>query len=42
LENLTLPKNDKAKETETILQIQLTRTFARKRQASFENLQSQP
>jgi hypothetical protein len=41
LENLTLPKNDKAKETEIILQTQLTRTFARKRQANFESLPNQ-
>ena len=42
LENLTLPKKDNAKENEIILQTQLTRTFAKKRQADFENLQSQP
>jgi hypothetical protein len=41
LENLTSPKNDKAKETEIILQTQLTRTFARKRQVNFENLLNQ-
>jgi len=42
LENLTLPKNDKAKEAEIILQTQLVRTFATKRQANFESLQNQP
>ena len=42
LKNLTLSKNDKAKETEIILQTQLTRTFATKRQANFESLPNQP
>jgi hypothetical protein len=42
LENLTLPKNDNAKETEIILETQLARTFATKRQANFENLQNRP
>ena len=38
LENLTLPKNYKANESDKILQTQLTRTFAEKRQADFGNL----
>jgi chromosome segregation ATPase len=42
LENLTLPENNKANEAETILQTQLTRTFAEKRQADFENLHNRP
>ena len=42
LENLILPKIDKANEANKILQTQLTRTFAEKRQADFENLQNQP
>jgi hypothetical protein len=42
LDNLTLPKNDNAKEAEIILQTQLTKTFVAKRQADFENLQNQP
>jgi len=40
LENLTLPKNDNAKETDKILQTQLTWNFAIKRHADFENLQN--
>ena len=35
-------KTDKANEAETILQTQLTITFAEKRQANFENLHNQP
>ena len=42
LENLTLPKNDNAKENEIILQTQLTWNFAIKRHADFESLQNQP
>jgi hypothetical protein len=38
LENLTLLENRKAIETEIILQTQLARSFAEKRQADFENL----
>jgi hypothetical protein len=38
LENLILPKDNNANETNKILQTQLTRTFAEKRQADFENL----
>jgi len=42
LENLTQPKDNNANENERILQTQLTRTFAEKRQADFENLQNRP
>jgi hemerythrin-like domain-containing protein len=42
LENLTLIKNDKANETEIILQTQLTRTFAKRNRTNFESLQNQP
>jgi len=42
LENLTLPKTDNAKETEIILQTQLTRIFAKRKHADFESLQNQP
>jgi hypothetical protein len=42
LEKPTQPKNDNANEANKILQTQLTRTFAEKRQADFENLQNQP
>ena len=42
LENLTLPKNDNAKENEIILQTQLTWNFAIKRHADFESLQNRP
>ena len=42
LENLTLLENRKANEAKPILQTQLARTFAEKRQADFENLQNQP
>ena len=37
LENLILQKNDNANEANKILQTQLTRTFAEKRQADFRN-----
>ena len=37
LENLILPKDNNANETDKILQTQLTRTFAEKRQADFRN-----
>ena len=37
LENLILPKDNNANETNKILQTQLTRTFAEKRQADFRN-----
>jgi hypothetical protein len=40
LENLTLPHNDKDNETDTILQTQLTKTFAEKRQPNFKSLQN--
>jgi len=36
------PKSDNANETEIILQTQLTRTFATKRQANFESLHNRP
>jgi len=42
LENLTLPKNDNAKEGDKILQTQLTRNFEKRKQADFESLQNQP
>ena len=42
LENLTSPKDNNANETEIILQTQLARTFAEKRQANFKDLQNQP
>jgi hypothetical protein len=38
LENLPQPKDNKANEAKKILQTQLTRTFAEKTQANFENL----
>jgi hypothetical protein len=38
LENLTQPKDNNDNEREIILQTQLTRIFAEKRQANFENL----
>jgi hypothetical protein len=38
LKKRTQPKNDNANETNKVLQTQLTRTFAEKRQADFENL----
>ncbi|MBI3165558.1 MAG: hypothetical protein HYZ24_12820 [Chloroflexi bacterium] len=37
-----MPKNDNAKETDTILQTQLTRNFAKRKYADFENLHNQP
>jgi len=37
-----LPKNDNAKKSDKIFQTQLTRNFAKKKQADFENLQNQP
>jgi len=42
LENLTLPKNDNANENDKILQTQLTRNFAKRKRANFENLQTRP
>ena len=42
LKNSTLPKNDNANETDKILQTQLTRNFAKRKRADFENLQNQP
>jgi len=41
LENLTLPKNDNANESDKILQTQLTRTFAKRKHADFESLHNQ-
>jgi hypothetical protein len=41
LENLTQPKDNNDNESEIILQTQLTRTFAEKRQTDFENLARQ-
>jgi hypothetical protein len=41
LENLTQPKDNNANETEIVLQTQLTRNFAKRKQADFENLQNQ-
>ena len=42
LENLTLPKNGNANESDKILQTQLTRNLAIKRYADFESLQNRP
>jgi len=40
--NLTQPKDNTANETNKILQIQLAKTFAKRKHANFENLQNQP
>jgi len=40
--NPTQPKRDNANESNKVLQTQLTRNFAKRKQASFENLQNQP
>jgi hypothetical protein len=42
LENLIKPKENIANETDKILQTQLTRNFAKRKRADFENLHNRP